>query len=313
MQILILGAGAVGGYIGMRLIEAGTDVAFVARRDRLKQLSRQGLVVRSPLGARATPVVAFEHPAPGLKPDIVVIACKAPALDGAIAAIKPCVGEETLILPVLNGIKHIETFHQVFPGNPILGGIVHGALTLTPEGTIDHLSPFFSLIVGPMSGAVDLVTQGLIESLANAQVDVRLSADIQQDLWSKFVFLTSLAGITCLMRASIGTIMASVDGPQLTRQLFGECLHVARLEGRATNAEVMNAYLALLTQSGSNLTSSMLRDIESGRRTECDHILGEMLRRAQSYGLDTPILRICATHLACYEASISTRPPPKNI
>jgi 2-dehydropantoate 2-reductase len=313
MQILIVGAGAVGGYIGMRLIEAGSDVAFIARRDRLKQLSRQGLVVRSPLGDRATSVVAFEHPAPGFKPEIVVLACKAPDLEGAIAAIKPFVREGALILPILNGISHIATLRQIFPSNPILGGIVHGALTLTPEGTIDHLSPFFSFIVGPTSGAVDLVTQGLIESLANAQVDVRLSADIQQDLWSKFVFLTSLAGITCLMRASIGTIMASADGPQLTRQLFDECLHVARLEGRATNAEVISDYLTLLTQAGSDLTSSMLRDIESGRRTEYDHILGEMLRRAQSFGLDTPILRICATHLACYEASISTRPPPNNI
>lgn len=155
----------------------------------------------------------------------------------------------------------------------------------------------------------------LIESLAIAQMDARLSTDIQQDLWSKFVFLTTLAGITCLMRASIGTIMASADGPQLTRQLFNECLHVARKEGRATDAETLTAYSALLTQSDSSLTSSMLRDIESRRRTECDHILGDMLGRAKSYGLDTPILRICAAHLACYEASISqptpfAAPPP---
>jgi 2-dehydropantoate 2-reductase len=309
MQTLILGAGAVGGYIGMKLIEAGSDVMFIARRDRLKQLSQKGLVVRSPLGNRATQVVASEHPASDFVPDVVILACKAPALHGAIATVKPNVSKDTLILPVLNGVSHIETLHQVFPDNPILGGIVHGALTLTPEGTIDHLSPFFTFIVGRTSGAVDTATQSLIQTLANSQVDARLSSDIQQDLWSKFVFLTSLAGITCLMRASIGTIMASVDGPRLTRQLFGECLNVAQLEDRATDAEALNAYLALLTQSGSNLTSSMLRDIASGRRTEYEHILGDMLRRAQLYGLDTPILRICATHLACYEARFVAEPP----
>lgn len=307
MRTLVVGAGAVGGYIGSKLIASGSDVFFIARGDRLEQLSERGLVVRSPLGDSTTPVNASEHPPSGFAPQMIVLAIKAPALDGAMSAVEAFVGQQTRILPVLNGVRHLETLKHAFPGNPILGGIAHGALTLTPDGTIDHLSPFFSLIVGSTSGGPDAVAQTLVETLTAARMDARLSADIHQDLWSKFVFLTTLAGLTCLMRASIGTIMATEDGPRLTRQLFDECLAVARKEGRALDAESKSAYLSLLTQSGSSLTASMLRDVERGRRTESDHILGDMLRRAKSHGLDAPILGICATHLACYEANLSAR------
>lgn len=304
MQAIVFGAGAVGGYIGAKLIASGADVSFIARGTRLKQLSERGLVVQSPLGDSETPVRASELPPPYLKPQVIVLACKAPALAGAIATIAPCVGQDTRILPVLNGVRHLTILQQAFPHNPILGGIAHGAVTLAPDGTTAHLSAFFSLIVGSLSGERDAVAQNLVERLATASLDARLSADIHQDLWSKFVFLTTLAGMTCLMRANVGTIMATKEGPRLARQLFNECLAVAKKEDRAIEPRGKAAYLDVLTKSGSSLTSSMLRDVERGRRTECDHILGDMLCRAKSHGLDTPVLKICLAHLACYEAGL---------
>lgn len=307
MRILVVGAGAVGGYVGAKLMSSGCDVAFVARGHRLKQLSEHGLSVRSPLGDMTMPIDVADRPPPNFEPQLIVLAIKAPALDGAIELIKACVGPQTRILPVLNGVSHLEMLHQTFSESPIVGGIAHGALTLGSDGAIEHLSPFFTLIVGSASGLQDAVVQKFVETLEAAQVDARLSFDIHRDLWNKFVFLSTLAGITCLMRANIGTIMTSPNGPRLIRQLCGECLEVANKEGCAPDAESKAAYLTLLGQSGSNLTSSMLRDIEKGRRTEWDHILGDMLRRAKAFGLDTPILEICAAHLACYESGLPER------
>ncbi|MFM7084108.1 MAG: ketopantoate reductase family protein [Hyphomicrobium sp.] len=301
MKIAIIGAGAIGGYIGSCLVKSGADVIFIARGQRLKQLLEQGLCIKSPLGDCSMPVVAREYPDENFAPQIVVLACRAPALESALTSVQSCIEENTRVLPFLNGVKHIKTLQNYFPRAHILGGIAHGAVTLQQDGLIQHLSPFFKVIVGSTSSSSDPIVESLIASLTSVGQDARTSPDINFDLWSKYIFLTTLAGITCLMRADIGTVMACGNGADLTRQLFKECLSVARKEGYVPDAETMKSYLTLLTEAGSNLTSSMLRDIEKGRKTEWDHILGDMLNRARLHKLDTPILAICTAHVECFE------------
>lgn len=303
MRILILGAGGVGGYIGARLSRSGAEIQFVARGERLNQLKSDGLTVESPLGDIAMPVRASERPDPAFAPHVVILTCKAPALDAAMTAVAPAITDTTRIVPFLNGVRHLEILRQRFPQNQIWAGIAHGALTLGKDGVIAHLSPFFSTIVGSTGDAADKVISSFVETLKRAEIDAHLSRAIVQDMWNKFVFLTTLAGITCLMRTSVGTILQTKDGPKLARQLFDECQSVARIEGFAPDANSLRSYLGLLTQTGSGLTSSMLRDIESGNETECDHILGDMNDRATRHGVQTPLLRICHTHVLCYEAS----------
>ncbi|WP_439541336.1 ketopantoate reductase family protein [Hyphomicrobium sp.] len=305
MKILILGAGAVGGYVGAKLQTAGADVVFLARGRRLDRLSEQGLIIDSPLGSFSTPARTTSAPHRGPPPDLIVIACKSPALDDALEAIAPAVGPATRILSFLNGVAQLETMHRRFPDAELLGGVAHGALTLRDDGTIAHLSPFFSAIVGPVSGHSDPVAESLIALLSKAETDARLSHDIRQDLWNKFVFLTTLAGATCLMRASIGTILACADGERFIVQLLDECLAVARAEGFAPDEASMTAYRKTLTEPGSTQTSSMFRDVQSGRQTEADHILGDMLRRATHHGIDAPLLKIVNVHLQCYEATVA--------
>jgi 2-dehydropantoate 2-reductase len=302
MRILILGAGAIGGYIGARLSMSGAQVLFIARGERLKQLQTDGLIVQSPLGDMATPVHACERADPAFAPDVVLLTCKAPALDAAIASVEPGISGQTRILPFLNGVRHIETLQRRFPRNEIWGGIAHGAVTLRHDGVIAHLSPFFSAIAGSTAARSDDAAVAFIETLNHSGIDARHSDRIVQDMWNKFVFLTTLAGITCLMRASVGTILETGDGRTLVRQLFNECLSVARKEGFRPDAESVRSYLALLNQTGSSLTSSMLRDVESGKATECEHILGDMRERAARHGVSTPVLATCLTHLRCYEA-----------
>jgi 2-dehydropantoate 2-reductase len=304
MRIGILGAGAVGGYIGSKLIAAGADVTFLVRGDRLSSLNETGLVLSSPTGPVACQVIATSDPIAGPAPQLVIITCKAPALADALEAVAPSLGPQTRLLPLLNGVAHLETLRQRFPDTPLLAGIVHGALNLRGDGAIELLTPFVSTVIGGLSDSADPVARQLRSLLAAAGVDARSSSDIRQDMWNKFVFLTTLAGITCLMRADIGTILMSDDGVTLMRDLLDECSAVAAMEGFPPGEGDMKRYKDALFEKGSTFTSSMLRDIRRRRRTEADHVVGDMLRRAQRNGISTPILRLANAHLQCFEAGI---------
>ena len=304
MKVLIVGAGGVGGYVGARLLASGVDVMFVVREARRAQLAAGGLVVDSPLGPFTGTVDAVLTPPASFSADLIVIACKAPALESALDVVAAGLGPQTRILPFLNGVAHLDVLRRRFPGVPVLGGLVHGASTLRKDGVVAHLTPFFSATVGTETGEADTVAEDFVMRLANAHVDARLSTNIRQDMWNKFVFLTTLAGITCLMRASIGTIMSAEGGEDIALQLLDECLAVSRAEGFAPDDASMASYRRVLTERGSTFTSSMLRDILSGQRTEADHILGDMLRRARRHSIDTPILTIALAHLQCFEATV---------
>jgi 2-dehydropantoate 2-reductase len=303
MRVLILGAGAVGSYVGAKLLSAGADVFFLARGERLADLSAKGLIVASPLGNFAGRVAAGNAPPEGFVPDVAIVACKAQALADALPSLACHVGPGTRLLPLLNGLAHVETLQARFPEASVLGGLVHGALTLRADGVIEHLTQFFSIFAGSFSQP-DRVVEDIIELMGKAGVDARLSGNIRQDMWNKFVFLTTLAASTCLMRASIGTIMATDHGEEIVTRLLAESTAVANAEGFRPDEASMASYRHTLTEPGSSLTSSMLRDVQSGRHTEADHILGDMLRRAERHGLDTPVLRIAHAHLQCHEAAL---------
>lgn len=306
MKVVILGAGGVGGYLGARLITGGADVAFLVRERRAAQLRSSGLILKSPLGDFAAPVkVLVADSLPEAAPDAVILACKEPALAAALDAVTPLLRPATRLLPVLNGVRHLETLAARYPETPLLGGIIHGATDLRPDGVIEHLSPFMTVIAGPVAAESDPVGNEIVDRLKAAGVDAYATHEIRQDMWNKFVFLAAFAGITSLMRASIGTIIETDGGRERILQLLEETRSVATAEGFSPPAQLMDEYRTLLTQAGSALTSSMLRDIEAGRRTEGAHILGDMLLRARRHGLSTPILEIAAAHVAAYELRLA--------
>ena len=308
MHIVVLGAGGVGGYIGARLIEGGADVSFLVRAKRGRQLADDGLILKSPLGDFGQPVRAFASASDiDAAPDAVIIACKEPALPGAMDAIAPLLRKDTRLLPVLNGVRHMETLAARFPDTPLLGGIAHGAVDLRPDGVIEHLSPFMRVICGPLAGAGDPVSAGIIDRLQAADVEAAASPDILQDMWNKFVFLSAFAGITCLMRTNIGTVLKTDGGRARILQLLEETRAIAEAEGFSPPGALMDEYRALLTQEGSSFASSMLRDIEAGRRTEGAHILGDMLTRARRHGLSAPLLAIASAHVEAYERQLDAQ------
>lgn len=308
MKVLILGAGATGGYFGGRLFEAGRDVAFLVRERRAALLRANGLVIRSPQGnVRLRPPV---HVVGGLHHktfDLVVLACKAYDLDSAIEAVAPAVGPDTVVLPLLNGLRHFEALDARFGPERVLGGLCSIAVTLDSEGAVEHLSPMHVLRYGERDGSRSIRVAALDTLFTGIKADARHSEGILQALWEKWVMLASLAGMTCLMRASIGEIVSAPGGEALLLQILDECTAVAAAHDHAPREAVLEGTRRMLTEAGSKFTASMLRDLESGHRIEADHVIGDLILRAELKGLATPLLRIAHVHLKAYEARLKRR------
>ncbi|WP_448097135.1 2-dehydropantoate 2-reductase [Luteibacter yeojuensis] len=305
MRILVLGAGGTGGYFGGRLAQAGTDVTFLVRPERAKALDEKGLVIRSPFGDATLRVdhVTAETVAAAGRFDLVLLSCKAYDLHSAIEAIDPAVGETTAVLPILNGLAHYPILDKRFGPGAVIGGLCVISAAKGPDGEILHLGNGASVTFGERDGqAHGGRCDAIASAFAAANVDHTLSTDIQRDLWAKFSFLAALAGATCLFRASVGDIVATNDGRQLTERMYEECLAVARASGHPVPDNARSFAWKTLTQEGSPLTASMLRDLESGQRIESDHIVGDMLRRARDAGVPAPMLEVAFAHLQAFEA-----------
>jgi 2-dehydropantoate 2-reductase len=304
MKILVLGAGAVGGYFGGRLAQAGADVTFLVRPQRAELLAKSGLRISSKAGGdlALTPTCVV---AGAVKPvyDVVLFTAKAYDLPSAVEAIAPAMaGGKGNVLPLLNGMSHLELLDARFGRERVLGGVAYIASTLAPDGEIRHLNDFHRVAFGPRHAAQNPVCAAFAAAAAGAKSDFKRTEAIEQAMWDKWVLLATLAGITCLMRAPVGDIVATGSGEKLTLALLAEHASVAKAEGFPTPEPVLQNYRGMLTQKGSAFSASMLRDVESGGQAEGDHILGAMLATARRHALATPVLEIAATHLEAYAA-----------
>jgi 2-dehydropantoate 2-reductase len=314
MRILVVGAGAVGGYFGARLAEAGQDVTFLVRPKRAAQLAG-GLFVRSPNGdiQIAAPKMVTQETlrAPF---DLVLLSCKAFDLDAAMDSFAPAMGPGSLVLPLLNGLAHIDKLKSRFGsmagshaavgrpavGHPaVLGGQCQISATLDAEGRVIHLNETHTLGFGELDGARTPRIEAVNATLSTAKFAAELSPDILQDMWEKWIFIATMAGITCLMRASVGDIEAA-GAQDVALSLFEECAAIARQNEFGPRAAIQGRIRAVLTTPGSTLTASMLRDVEGHKKTEHEHVLGDFLARAR--GVSAPVLRICVAHMRAYEA-----------
>jgi 2-dehydropantoate 2-reductase len=304
MKILVLGAGAVGGYFGGRLAEAGADVTFLVRPKRAEALARDGLRITSKAGGdlslKPKCVVAGE-----VRPDydIVLFTAKAYDLSSAIDAIAPAMaGGKGSVLPLLNGMSHLDLLDARFGRERVLGGVAYIASTLAPDGEIKHLNEFHRVAFGPRHPAQKGVCDAFAAAAAGSKSEIKLTDRIEQALWDKWVLLATMAGITCLMRSMVGDIVATGSGEKITLALLGEHVSIAKAEGFPTPEPVLQNYRGMLTKKGSVFAASMLRDVESGGQAEGDHILGALLALARKHGLATPVLEIAATNLEAYAA-----------
>jgi len=300
MRILVMGVGALGGYFGARLVEAGRDVTFLVRARRAAKL-RSGLVVRSPAGdiTLADPQLAT---AETLKPpfDLVLLSCKAFDLDGAMDAMAPAIGPTTAILPLLNGMSHMDALNARFGKSRVLGGWCAISATLNAEGDVLHLQPFHSLSFGEQDGGRSDRIAAIAGVLSGAKFDALPVDSIMREMWEKWLFIAAAAGVTCLMRGAVGDIVAA--DASLPAKFLDECTSVAVKSGFAPSAPALERFGTILNTPGSPFTASMLRDIEAGLRIEADHVIGDLLTRGDRVGQACPLLRLAYVHLKTYEA-----------
>jgi 2-dehydropantoate 2-reductase len=302
MRILVVGAGAIGGYFGARLLKAGRDVTFLVRARRAGQLAKTGLIVKSPLGDIDLPKPPLIE-APALREpfDLIIVSNKAYDLDGAIQSFAPAVGRETLILPLLNGMRHIDALDARFGASHVLGGLCAISTSLDDEGRILHFSKFDNFAYGGRESAQADKAAALDATLLKAGFDARRSDKILQEMWDKWAFIASAAGITCLMRAPVGDIEAA-GGADLAVALLNECATIATDNGFPPSEAWRTRGLKMLTAPGSEFVASMLRDIERGAPIEADHIVGDLISREAPGAAPNSILRIAYIHLKAYEA-----------
>ena len=327
MKILVLGAGSTGGYFGGRLAEAGADVTFLVRERRAQQLAQRGLQIESPAGNITLPVRTVL--AANLKPefDIIILACKAYDLESSIAAIKPAMGADTkpamgantnpamdasidtrtgtVIVPLLNGIAHLDALDAAFGAARVMGGTCQIAATLTPDGVVKSMADTHSITWGAREGLHKPQQQKIAEALgvafANTTVAWKVSDHIMLDMWEKIAFLSTLAAMTCLMRANVGEILATPDGKNIMTRYVQTSMAIAAAEGYPPRAHVVERFEKILASQHSTLTASMLRDLENGHEVEADHIVGYMLNKAREHHIDDYLIAMAFTHLKAYQ------------
>jgi 2-dehydropantoate 2-reductase len=301
MRLLIVGAGSTGGYFGGRLLQAGRDVTFLVHAARAEALRRQGLQIVSPHGnATLRPKLALANDisAPF---DVVFLGVKSYQLVAAIEDFAPAVGANTMILPVLNGMKHMDLLIQRFGSTPVIGAICLVVATVDAGGRIVQLDPRQELAYGELDGSTSARIRELDALMQGAGFPARLSADIEREMWEKWILLSSLGGITCLMHGSIGELEGAAGGRDFANDFIDEVVRIVRSVGKPPGEAFLARARDLLTARGSALTSSMYRDLQRGAPIEADQIIGDLLARARRAGLAAPLLQAAYASLSIYQ------------
>lgn len=302
MRWLIVGAGALGGYFGGRLVEAGEDVTFLVRERRLAQLRGSGLVIRSRYGDAhvAKPACVLAHDVAGPY-DVLLVACKAYDLDAAMDSFAAAIGPGSAILPLLNGMHHIDRLSARFGAARVLGGLAMISAVLGPDGAVLHLNDLHALTCGELDGSRSARMRAIEAAFARVNFDGHASDAILQEMWEKWVFIATVAGMTCLMRAAIGDIVEA-GANDLTAELLDECSAIAAANGFAPRPDARERMRAFATRAGSTMSASMLKDLERHARSEGGAIIGELLARADPDQPAPKLLRIVDAHLRAYDA-----------
>jgi 2-dehydropantoate 2-reductase len=302
MRILVVGAGAIGGYFGGRMLAAGRDVTFLVRPKRAAELASAGLVIKSPNGdvtLKNPPAVQADKLTE--KFDVVLLSCKAFDLDDAIKSFAPAVGPQTSIIPLLNGMRHLDVLDGKFGRERVLGGLCAIAVTLNAHREVFHLQPMQSLNFGERDGKMSGRVRAIAEVMASGKFGSVASEHIVQEMWEKWVFLASVAASNCLMRAPVGTILASPGGKDFLLGMLDESCAIATAEGHAPRAPFLERTRGMFTAEGSPMTASMFRDIKVGAAVEADHVIGDLIARGDAAKVPVPKLRTAYTHLKAYE------------
>ena len=307
MRLLVVGAGSTGGYFGGRLAQAGRDVTFLVRPGRAAQLQKGGLQIVSPHGdVTLTPRLVTADRIDGPY-DAVILTVKAYSLEAALDDLAPAVGPDTMILPVLNGMRHVDAIRARFGAQALIGGLCRIPAQLDEQGRVIQMGKFQDLAYGEMDGSASARIAALDAVLTNAGFDAKLTPHIEREMWEKWTLLAALGGICCLMRGTVGEVAAAPGGRDFALGLIDEVVAAVTAVGKApTEAFVANTK-DTLTRAGSSHTSSMYRDLQKGAPVEADQIVGDLLVRAKQAGIAMPLLSLAYTSLSIYQDQLAAQ------
>ncbi|MDJ0473158.1 ketopantoate reductase family protein [Pantoea eucalypti] len=300
MRILMAGAGATGGYFGARLIQAGQDVTFLVRERRYQQLQTHGLVLQTLQGTEKFQPQLIQASTLKSHYDLIIVTVKSFALDQVMDDITPAVGPATLIMPILNGMRHIATLQQRFGEDKVIGGLCKINATLGDQGEVIQMTPLHQLLYGALDGNNDARLQRVDAALRDCQVDTLFSDNIMHELWEKWLLLSTLGAVCCLARGNTQQILTSRGGEALLQGVFTEILSVITAEGYQPRPAVTARIFELLNNPATPMTSSMYRDLTQGSDIEADQVIGDLLLRAKRNGLATPLLNAVDVNLQVY-------------
>jgi 2-dehydropantoate 2-reductase len=303
MKILCLGAGALGGYFGGWLCENGADITFLVRPARKIALDQGGLRIESPVGPLTRPVTALTQDQITTPFDLVLLSAKSYDLDTAIVAIRPAMGPQSAVLPILNGIQHIDRLVAAFGRGRVLGGLAKIQATLGPDGAVLHMNDWNEIVFGELDGQMSDRVTAFAALFPKPQVSAQAVPDIQFQMWRKLVHLGTVAALTTLTRQALGALQSTPDGPHLIDSTLECAAEIAAGERHPLPAPLLDEARAMFRKSGAVYKASMLRDMEKGGLTEGAHILGYLADRADAHGITNPIFRIAAANVAAYEAT----------
>ncbi|SEM80747.1 ketopantoate reductase family protein [Lihuaxuella thermophila] len=300
MRVLVVGAGAVGGYFGGRLAEKGADVTFLVRERRKQQLDREGLIIKSVHGDTALRVKTLLPGQPDDPYDLILLSVKAYHLDQALDSLHHYVGEHTTILPLLNGISHIDTIGKRFGAEKVLGGLCFIESTLNGQGQIEQYNQVHEIVFGEWNGESTPRVRRMEELFAGANMSARSSGQIKVEMWKKYIFISAMSGMTSIMRSSIGPILSSPYGKETYLRLLREIVGIARTQEPNLKEDLAERILSNMEKLEPTMKSSLLRDMEKGLPIETDHLHGTLIRLAPQE-LDLPILKMIYSTLKIYQ------------
>jgi 2-dehydropantoate 2-reductase len=289
MKILIMGTGGVGGYYGGLLAQQGNDVTFIARGAHLYAIRHEGLKVKSVHGDfTVSPANATEDPVKVGPMDLILFSVKTYHTDEAAEAIRPAVGPQTAVLSLQNGIDAADRIGKVVGMEHVLGGATWLSSAVEAPGVIKQISQFRRIVFGEMDRTSSERIQSIYEVLKNTGITVEISEDILKILWTKFVFISAVSSLGSLTRLPMGDYRSVPEARRLLSGIMHEVEALAYAQGIALDEDVVAKALEFIDNSGPHIKPSMQLDIESGRRTEIESMIGVIGRKGRELGVPTP-------------------------
>lgn len=294
MRIAVIGIGGVGGSFGGKLasrygVAPEHEIVFIARGDNLKAIKEKGMTLITPAGeSLVRPFLATDNPGEAGGFDLVLFAVKSYGLEEAARMIAGNIKDDTVIIPLLNGVDITERLQKALPRGNCLYGTVYISAFIEAPGIIRQVSPASRLIFGPDGGSVEQFRP--IDALfQEAGITSELTPASQLALWTKFIFICPAAGVTSLLKKPFGAVMDDQESKALLTGLCGEVETIARAKGIDLPSDIVQVSLAKVSQFPYETKTSMQLDFEKGRETEIDIFTGYIVRAGRELGIETPL------------------------